>query len=82
MAVEQKAINFCTREGTSREKTRHSPRLCLSVPQTLCAVSRQVQTNYNTIQYICMFIQGTTRHHKKISLTGVRAGVPVVKSVS
>ena len=33
---------------------------------------------YNTIQYICMFIQGTTKHHKKISLNGV----PVVKSVS
>ena len=25
----------------------------------------QVWDPYNTIQYICMFIQGTTKHHKK-----------------
>ena len=34
---------FAHGRDTSRDRTRHSPRVCLCVPQTLRAVSRQVQ---------------------------------------
>ena len=36
---------FAHGRDTSRDKTCHSPRLCLCVPQRLRAVSRQVQRN-------------------------------------
>ena len=36
---------FAHGRDTSWDKTRLFPRLCLCVPQTLCAVSRQVQRN-------------------------------------
>ena len=40
---------FAHGRDTSRDKTRHSSRLCLCVPQTLCAVSRQVQGNSEVV---------------------------------
>ena len=39
----QICIIFAHGRDTSRDKTRHSPGLCLCVPQTLRTVSRQVQ---------------------------------------
>ena len=45
LSVWKNFIIFAHGRDTSRDKTRHSPRLCLCVPQTLCAVSRQVQRN-------------------------------------
>ena len=37
---------FCTREGYLTGQKRHSPRLCVCVPEILGAVSRQVQRNW------------------------------------